>query len=164
MKDKLGEPFPKVLIYILTESGYDSKAALTHFKCEDITYIEEFFNKNYERLCSGLLGSKYENIQPFKILPGHCVFLQNIPTYLKQDLKRDRPISNAVQNSSIFTCILKSLIETAESNSDRNPTGKRYDEIIRYFSTYLFLMSGKSCYETLSANLPIPQANTIRKT
>lgn len=157
LKDLSGEELPDVIVYILTASGFDSKSALMNIGKEHITNIEEFFNAKYEALANGLKGSVYENDRPFKILPGHCALIEDIPRYLNQP----KPTSNLVECNTTFSRILKSLIDAAVTNSDRNPTRNRYDEIIRYFSTYLYLMSGKSCYETLSANLPIPQANTI---
>lgn len=156
--------FPEVLVHILTESGFDSKASLKSIKPEHVSLIEDHFNSNYEKFSNGLLGTKYEHIRPFKLLPGHCVLIENIPKYLEEDITFESSlVSASVNHSSVYSCILKSLIETAEKNSGRNPTGNRYDQILRYFATYVYLMSGKASYETLSANLPIPHANTIRK-
>lgn len=61
-----------------------------------------------------------------------------------------------------FSHLLNMLINNAKYNSNKDPKGYRYDECIRYFATYIYIMCGKACYETLSANLPIPKAQTIR--
>lgn len=71
----------------------------------------------------------------------------------------EQPVLN--QHSTDFTHILKLILESAENNLGREPKGRRYNQCLKEFSTYIYLMCGRSCYETLSANLPLPQANTI---
>lgn len=113
-------------------------------------------------MSSGLIGTIYEHVQPFEIAPGHRVVIENIPQYVKQ-IKTVEQISKFDTVANDFSFVLKMLIETAENNSGREPTGRRYSETIQYFATYVYLMCGRACYETLCANLPIPQANTICK-
>lgn len=160
LENILEEEIPKCVVYILTESGFNSKMALKGIGLESIAQIEKYFNSNYEKLRGGLSGSLYENMEQFKILPGHRVLIESIPQYVDQ-LKITNQSSTLNRNT--FSYVLNLLIETAENNSDRDPKGRRYDELLRYFATYLYLMSGRAFYETLSANIPIPQANTICK-
>lgn len=145
---------------MLTEAGYDSRIALKRITSERITEIEDYFNANTANLSSGFVGTCYENVQPFKILPGHRALIESLPQYLDEIIPTEKPVS--YQHSNDFTYVLKLLIESAENNSSREAKGRRYNECLKYFCTYVFLMCGRSCYETLSANLQLPQASTIR--
>lgn len=59
----IGDHIPKSVVYILSESGFDTRIAMKHFKTDNsITQIENFFNKNYGRLSSGLRDPIYENV------------------------------------------------------------------------------------------------------
>lgn len=161
MENVLDEEIPKPLVYILTAAGFDNRIALKNIKPESITGIEDYFNTNFASLTNGLIGTCYENMQPFKIIPGHCAFIESLPHYVDKINVTKQPIIS--QHSSDFTYILKLLIESAENNSHREAKGRRYDQCLKEFATYIYLMCGRSCYETLSANLPLPQANTICK-
>lgn len=160
MENIIGEEIPESIIFILTAAGYDSRIALKRITAEKITEIEDYFNANATNLYSGLVGTSYENVQPFKILPGHRVLIESLPQYLDEIILTEKPVSNQLSND--FTYILKLLIESAENNSSREAKGRRYNECLKYFCTYVYLMCGRACYETLSANLPLPQASTIR--
>lgn len=81
---------------------------------------------------------------------------------MKQKKLLEAKVDGIVQYND-FSLIMKTFIESAQSNYGRHPNGLRYNDINRYFSTFVYLFCGKSCYETLSANLPIPQVNSIRK-
>lgn len=56
---------------------------------------------------------------------------------------------------------MRELIQTAlqKENSGKNIT--RYSDIIRYFATYIFILCGRSCYEVLNKNLPLPSIPTV---
>lgn len=62
-----------------------------------------------------------------------------------------------------FSGLLKELIETALYNFDQTPTRYRYSQKIKYFSMYIYMFSGRFCYETISNNLPFPKADTVCK-
>lgn len=59
--------------------------------------------------------------------------------------------------------ILNKLIKTAEFNELKDKNHATYSDEIRYFATYIFLLCGRSCYEMLRSNLPIPSVKTICK-
>lgn len=65
-------------------------------------------------------------------------------------------------NLTFGTFILKELVRSARQNSNLPPTRYRYSEEIQWFSTYVFLLCGRSAYEFLSYNLPIPSVSTTR--
>lgn len=163
IEEILCETIPKPLIYILSESGFTSKLALKTINKEHILQIEIFIETNYEKLSSGLVGSIYENRRPFKIIPGHCAFILSLPAYVNQVKNVKKTFLEKSRCPNIFSFVLRTLIEIAEKNAGRDPKGRRFDESIQHFATYLYMMSGKACYETLAANLPIPQSNTICK-
>lgn len=149
--------FPESVIYILYKCGFESKIALRSITDESIKFIEQYFDDNFDELAEELIG--YGSNRPFKLLPGHRAFIQNIPELMK---KLEIPTVNSTASNE-FSFVLKWMIETAESNATKGPKCRRFDENIQWFATYLYLMCGRACYETLCTNLPIPQANTICK-
>lgn len=139
---------------ILERNGFDTKLALQSIDQDVIAEIEQQANEDR----SILINTSYEQVQHFKFKPGHRILLLNLSkqAQLWNDANEKMPCK-----MSDFSCILREFIETAESNAGKHPKGFRYNETNQLFSTYIYLMCGKSCYQTLSANLPIPQADTI---
>lgn len=152
----MGGEIPQCVLTILEVTGFDEKIAL---KTVNVDEIQNFLQENWLTFRNKFKGTAYANEETFKILPGHRHIISNLPNVIG-DIGSD---DSGAKDWSSFSVVLQSLIETAESNANKEPKQHRYNEIIRYFSTYLYLMSGKSCYETLSANLPIPKASTICK-
>lgn len=150
------DKIPESVVYILNESGFNSRHALKKITDENIGLIEQYFNDNFDKLIGGLVD--YPRDRPFKLLPGHRAIIQSFPEVMDQLAVEKK----TAHTSNDFSFVLKWLIETAEKNAGRVPKGRRFSENIQLFATYLYLMCGRACYETLSANLPIPQANTIR--
>lgn len=159
LENIIGEKIPESIIFILTETGYDSRLALKRITAEKITGIEDHINADIANLSYGLVGTRYENVRPFKLLPGHRALIESLPQYLDEVILTGEPAAHHQSNE--FTQILKLLIESAEINTSREAKGRRYNECLKYFCTYVYLMCGRACYETLSANLPLPQASTI---
>lgn len=149
---------PEIIVHILRKSGFDCRTTLAHINLETIAEIEEFANENREILN----GSRYENMVPFKFVPGHRIILRNFPNYIEQVKNMESNIEQKL-NLSQFPYLLKCFIETAQSHANKSVKAFRYSEHIQSFSTYIYMMCGKSCYDTLSANLPIPKASTVRK-
>lgn len=61
----------------------------------------------------------------------------------------------------MLTELLKQFLETAVKNEDKSRTHFRYSDVIRYFSTYIYMISGRNTYEILSNNLHMPKAQTV---
>lgn len=101
-------------------------------------------------------------MNPFEFKPGHKVFLLQLPTKIKL-LKKEKHEQSSVSEKYNFSHVLKTFIDTSQANFGKNPKGYRYNETNRHFSTFIYLLCGRACYETLHANLPIPTANTIRE-
>lgn len=71
-------------------------------------------------------------------------------------------IQNTDDNN--FSEILKLLIATAHQNNNMNKkNGYRFSEGIIEFSTFIFTLGGRWCYETLQANIPLPSLSTISR-
>lgn len=151
----VGNEIPEVLIKILTATGFDTKCALDLLTEKSIAEIEGYVNANRATIAN----TTYEKKLNFKFLPGHRSILLSFPKKIQSFNEKSNEISYC--DSSDFSFILKSLIETVESNAGKHPKAVRYNEVVKYFSLYIYLHCGRACYETLSANLPIPKANTI---
>lgn len=123
-----------------------------------IADIESFANENR----NVLENTSYNGINTFKFRPGHKLFLLELPKHIEamRKAKTNKDLSSGIND---FSYILKTFMETAEANMGKSVNAFRYNDTNRYFSIYIYLMCGKSCYETLSANLPIPKSSTICK-
>lgn len=149
------ESIPNDIELILQRNGFDSKLALESLDEDLIAEIEQQANDDRSILTS----TSYENVATFKFKPGHRIFLMN----LKKQVNLWNETEKVSHDTSSFSYILQKFIQTAEGNAGAQPKGHRYDKSIQSFSTYIYLMCGKNCYETLSANLPIPKAITVRR-
>lgn len=115
----------------------------------------------------GLIADhRYRVDRKFKFLPGHKALLLNLPKQVEKHINNDNQIDGGSENQENlckFSLVLQKLIETATTNADKHANAARFSEVIKYFATYIHLICGKACYQTLCANLPIPKADTIRK-
>lgn len=68
---------PEVLCIILKNTGYDSLFALQSLELEQIVEIENFISSDKIFLYL-LKDTIYSNTQPFKLLPGHKLFLNGL--------------------------------------------------------------------------------------
>lgn len=128
---------------------------------ESIDDLEKFICENN----SILDQISYEEQDIFKLKPGHKCFMLELPNQIREMTEKEDHHSTesfSFDRPSTFSHLLRMLINNAKHNSNKDPKGYRYDECIRYFATYIYIMCGKACYETLSANLPIPKPQTIR--
>lgn len=148
---------------MLQVTGFDEKMALKYVNVEE---IQNFLQENWLALRNKFKGTVYADDQTFKLLPGHRRIILNLSNMIcdaENASENDNSKAEKPMDLSNFSVVLQSLIETALSNANKNSKQHRYNEIIRSFSTYVYLMCGRACYETLSANLPIPKASTICK-
>lgn len=145
------------VINILLRSGFDSKLSLSSLNTDTINEIEQYAKENR----SVLEGTSYQNVETFKFKPGHRAILLQLANQVQNFEEAEEDVKKQLKMSE-FSLVLKTFIETAELNHGRHPNGFRYNEINRYFSTFVYLLCGRACYDTLCANLPIPQANTVQ--
>lgn len=162
VENVLNDIIPPDIKHILQECAFDTESSLKAIDDDVIADIERHVNGDREIV----KNTTYETVIPFKFKPGHKIFLLQLPKQIEKvrKTKTEKPKEEfSLTQLKGFSYILKTFIETSQANSGKQPKGNRYNETNRYFSTYIYLMCGRACYETLSANLPIPSSNTIRK-
>lgn len=76
--------------------------------------------------------------------------------------------SNAIENTfttqhPAFKPVLRGIIGSALANHGSMPNKYTYSNIVTDFATYVYLLGGKQCYETISANIQLPAASTVCK-
>ena len=62
--------------------------------------------------------------------------------------------NQAVSNEKNFGPLLKKMLLTAESNALKLPQQRRYEAIMKKFSTSLFIFSGPIAYDFLHCMIP----------
>lgn len=160
----IGEEIPSCIKIILHTSGFDSLTSIEKLCEKKIVEIEGFIDSCKQNVVSKLScchSEQYKEQKQFKILPGHRAIMETLPAYAKK-IREDGIKSNKTDINS-FSVVLSELIKTAEANALKDKHHASYSDINRYFSTYIYLLSGRSCYETLQQNLPIPSTKTICK-
>lgn len=148
--------------------------------------IEKYVNENRENLILSKCHIQYDKQKleqkTFRLLPAHKATVLNIPKVLpdirlsiKSQVKSDLDeIIDAYCSNPAFSFLMKKLITVALKNFGKAPTNKRYTDgqadgctalgtAMMDMSIYTFIVGGKALYETLSANLPIPTASTVRE-
>lgn len=68
-----------------------------------------------------------------------------------------------INQSSAHSPVFNAMVETSVNNAKRDKNHAQYDDVIRYFSTYIYLSAGRSSYEVLNHNLPLPSTKTVCK-
>lgn len=152
----VGEQIPLDVVQILECSGFDSTLSLSNIDEKTIVDIEQYVNDNLHVIKNTI----YANATSFKFKPGHKNFILQLSKRINE-LNQSENGENEWRNYSEFTFVLSELIKSASDNYGKTPNAFRYTESIRNFAIYIYLHCGRGCYETLSANLPIPQASTI---
>lgn len=141
---------------ILQKSGYDNTISIQNLIDDRIDRVEKFVQQNLQPV----LDEAYAKMSEFRFLPGHRATLLGLPEAIKKFESRTETSAKTIINSLPLSFIMKEMIETAISNADKDPKHRRYSETIQYFASYIYMHCGKACYEILSNNLPLPQANT----
>lgn len=146
---------------ILQQSGFDSPEFLVGITELQLNQLEVDINRDrtiVENIKTECVHIKnYKNDQNFKFLPGHRFLILKFSQNPVQEVK------NRTFEHPSFSILLQSLIQTALNNYEKPSTNKRYSELLTDFAIYVYIMAGKACYEVISANLPMPSANTICK-
>lgn len=161
----IGEDIPNCLKIILQLCGFNTVISLSTITEKIINDIESCVNKSHMeqiRAFTCCYSDYYVNQNEFKFLPGHEATLLALPNILQNyNDKVLHTISELLTGKYSF--IMNELIKTAEQNMDKNPNAWTYPDSIRFWATYLFINSGRSCYEVLRASLPFPSVKTVCK-
>lgn len=154
------QSIPSTIVDILVANGYNDPISLSGINEQEIETIEQFVNDNLHTL-----SEQYSCLKPFVFLPGHKKLLIGLGKKAEQFLQHTKKVMNIHPswNQSDITFLMSELIKSAQENSKKYPTRRRYTDSIKEFSSYIYMLAGKSAYEVLCANLPLPQASTIRK-
>lgn len=171
------DTIPPCVKTILTECDFTSLLSISQINGSKIVEIENFVNENggiMEKL-ECCYADTYKSLGKFRFLPAHRLIILHLPScataifeanrtvavkYSHEHLSISRSIRNDTTEYSFF---LRKLIESAEENAGTPKNRYRYDQTLQLFSTHIFLSCGRSCYETLSSNLPIPSKHTVCK-
>lgn len=161
IEEIIGEPLPICIKKIMSSCAYDTFMSLKSITLESCVEIETHINANSRSIIQDLdccHSDYYKKQDQFKLLPGHRDLITSLS---KIDLVSKDNCGNSydVTHKSKFSCVLEELIKTAIENADRDCP--KYGDTIRWFATYIFLLCGRSCYEMLNHNLPLPSTKTI---
>lgn len=156
---------PVCLKKILSFTAYDCVNSLRLLDAEKVAEIERYVSEFGRCIIDNLdccHSDKYKNQKTFKFLPGHRSILMSLPQ--KIEINNDKKLDQLKEkNSDVYSVILTQLIDTAQINAKKPKNKAIYSDIIRNFSTFIYLMSGRACYEVLHRNLPIPSTKTVCK-
>lgn len=169
---------PMSLKYILWKSGYDTIISVKQMNEKRIEELESFIQKKRsEILLDTTLNENYDmsgdmcvyqKQTTFQFLPGHKKILFDLPEQI-QKMQSELALQStsnhdyALNNANEYSIILSELINSAKRNKNKSKHAFHYDDTIKFFSTYIFLLCGRTCYETLTKNLPIPSTKTVCK-
>lgn len=175
LENFVGHNVPMFLKLLLWKCGFDSMISIKQISSVQIGKIEEYIQtKGNQKLFEILLELDdndssvmvYKNQQIFEFLPGHRETLLSLQSNIEKMQSKhvcETKCYGEVTDTSKYSVILTELIKSAENNSNKSKHAYHYNDIIKYFSTYIFLLCGRTCYETLNKNLPIPSTKTICK-
>lgn len=157
----IGENIPECVKKILVFCGYNTISSLKNISVKNVEEIEDFVNKGSSgreliKSFDCCYKKTYSEQTEFHFLPGHKSVVLALPEIAHQYSQQKR-----FEIPSHFPFILRELIETAENNKDK--FRPMYSDAIKSIGTFLFLKCGRSSYEFLSKNLPLPSINLIRK-
>lgn len=156
LENIIGEKVPGCVKKVLDVCGYDTLMSIFGIKDDSISQIEDIMNGQFGSTIQSFDCSHaeyYKQQTRFRFLPGHADFLRAIS-------KLEFPNSNnEAMNESTPT--LQAMVNEFQNATGRNRA--KYSDFVRYFATYIFLKAGRSCYEFLNSNLPLPSVKTVCK-
>lgn len=156
---------PVCLKKILSTSAYDCANSLRLLDAEKVAEIERYVSEFGRCVIDELNcchSETYKKQKIFKFLPGHRAILMSLPSCAQKNINNDQKLDQLKEkNSDVYSVFLTQLIETAQINAKKPKNKAIYSDIIRNFSTLIYLMSGRACYEVLHRNLPIPSTKTV---
>lgn len=162
----VGETIPKCVKKILVSCGYDTIISLKNISSESVIQMENHINMYARDVIQQLDCCNhdfYKNQQIFKLLPGHRDCILSLPKLMSQELNSDGILIQAVEKHTSLSVMLRELVKTGIQNGKQAKNRAQYSDIIRYFATYIFILCGRSCYEVLYENLPLPSVKTLCK-
>ena len=91
--------------------------------------------------------------------------LSTLLQQFREQFKYDQTSNETPNHISSFTNILKQMMVNAEKNIGQYPTHRRHPEILKKFSTALFILAGPMAYEFIHQNMPeaLPCMRTVQR-
>lgn len=133
LERQAGEKFQDNIVELLIAAGYDSKTAIKSFSnSSTFIQIESYINENRDRFKTILKCTKYENLEPFKFLPGHTALLSGLPEYMIQLNKNKRNL-NKKSNKQQFTVqneVEKQTMSELPNGSEKQSTNQQINELV----------------------------------
>lgn len=179
LENCIGEKVPKCLKVLLWKIGYDSMYSIKQISSKTIEEIEKCIEKSRENILpyiDELINEDdaviyYQKQKVFKFLPGHRSILLDLPNSIREMQKKVISQTNLnmcsmefdEQPTTNYSVVLTEFVNTAKINKYKSKHAFAYNPVVKYFATYIFLLCGRTCYETLNKNLPIPSTKTICK-
>lgn len=155
----IGESVPNCIKKILFACGYNTIFSLFNISRESILEIENTMNRSF-RVISEFdccYAKYYQEQSVFKLLPGHIDFILALSQYGLKSLED----SNCDDTKLPF--FLRELMQTARRNAVKGKNHAEYSNSMRFIATYIFLTSGRSGYNFVYNNLPLPSISTVSK-
>lgn len=154
------------LKHVLCQFGYDNVASLKCLTETNIIALEQEIDRNRKMIeglklkCNHIQNYKVQ--EPFRFLPGHKQLLLDWCKCLGKCITSEPSEEKFAEHSS-FQPILREMILSSISNYNKAPNIRRFSTVLMEFSTYLYILAGRQCYEVLASNLPLPKAGTVGK-
>lgn len=169
---------PNCIKTILFHAGFDNLFGISALNEQSIAQIEEYVNLNGNGIVENLNcchADEYKNSianKIFRFLTGHKKLILMVGEIVAKSIARKNEncetqiteIWNALESfEPILPNVLKQLIKEALKNIQVTDNLNRYQDTIKYFAIYVYLMCKRQCYEVLSSNLSMPAASTVGK-
>lgn len=167
--ESTGDLMPKCIKQILITCGYVTLASIRNISMESLNQIENEINVNARHVIQQFdccYSEFYKSQIGFKLLPAHRDLILYLPKIIDQELKHDHRDPDEMLIESVnkhpgLSVILRELIKTAVNNYKSPKRKAEYSDIIRYFSTSVFILCGRATYTVLHENLPLPSISTV---
>lgn len=163
----------------MAKNGYDNNLSLSYINDQNngqiFSEIEIHTNNNLHEIIMGLkccLSDTYKSEimkKQFRFAPGHKTFILHLAKKVKESLSSPSQtilnqiegICSRVKNDPAFSNILKEIVQSAIINTAKPPNLHTFPDKIKFFSTYIYMLSGRKCYGMLQRNLKLPAVSTI---
>lgn len=71
---------------------------------------------------------------------------ETLSAYIEEEVQSKTIATKSMTNYGYF---LKSLMEAANANYNKHDKGNRYNETLKLFASYIFVLGGRNMYEIL---------------
>lgn len=167
----VGENLLECVKIIMIRNGYDCDLSLSTINEKSFEDIENYTIQHLRNsiitlnCChsdtykTDILANKFQFSPGHKQLILYCV--QKVKDKLYSSQSTSSEICERIRNEPALSKILKEIVKTAFENFGKTPNLNRYSETVKYFSTYVYMLCGRKCYEVLQSNFLLPAVSTV---